>query len=214
MNIRRIAPVCVLLAGLCMTNAALAQNGSQSKKERQAQTQPSAKLKVGSIAPALSVKNWVKGAPISKLENGKAYVVEFWATWCPPCRKSIPHLSQVAASNKGLTVIGVASSERQGKDGDKRLEVLEQFVKEKGDEMAYTVAFDGDREMGREWMVPAGITGIPAAFLVNGEGKIAWIGNPLDEQFDGEVAKLVAAAPAPAPETPKAHGNDAIKKKK
>ena len=52
MNIRCIAPVCVLLAGLCMTNAALAQNGSQNKKERQAQTQPSAKLKVGSNAPA------------------------------------------------------------------------------------------------------------------------------------------------------------------
>ncbi len=191
------------------TNGQPASDGQQKPK-------PEITLKVGSQAPSIKVDKWVKGAEVTGFEKGKPYIVEFWATWCPPCRESIPHLSQVAASHKGLTVIGVASSERPGKDGDKRLEKLEQFVKEKGDEMAYTVAFDGDREMGKEWMAAAGVNTIPTAFLVNGEGKIAWIGNPLDEQFDAEVAKLTGApAPAPATDTTvKPHGNDAIKKKK
>ncbi len=189
MNIRRIAPVCVLLAGLCMTNAALAQNGSQNKKERQAQTQPSAKLKVGSNAPALSVKTWVKGAPISKLENGKAYVVEFWATWCPPCRESIPHLTETAKANKNVTFIGMAASERAGNE-KQALQTVEKFVKAQGDKMNYTVAFSADGKMNRDWMQAAGEGGIPCAFVVDGQGKIAYIGHPMEDGFKTSVEKL------------------------
>lgn len=185
----------------------------QPASDGQKKPKPEVTLKVGSAAPAIKVDKWVKGAEVTGFEKGRPYVVEFWATWCPPCRESIPHLSQLAASHKGLTVIGVASSERPSKEGgDKRLEKLEQFVKDKGDEMAYTVAFDGDREMGKEWMAAAGVGTIPTAFLVNGEGKITWIGNPLDENFDAEVAKITGGA-APAPATDAKPHNDGKKKK-
>jgi thiol-disulfide isomerase/thioredoxin len=152
-------------------------------------------LKVGSDAPKLEYTKWVKGTEVKTLEKGKVYVVEFWATWCPPCRDSIPHLTELAKKYPSVTIIGMASSERKGKDDkeDKRLANLEKFVKDQGDTMNYAVAFDADRKMSTSWMRPAGQNGIPCAFIVNAENKIAWIGNPLNQSFESEIAKLAPA---------------------
>ena len=57
-------------------------------------------LSVGDPAPKLAVKEFVKGEPLKDLEKGKTYVVEFWATWCGPCRTSIPHLTELQKKHK------------------------------------------------------------------------------------------------------------------
>ena len=149
-------------------------------------------LKVGDKAPALSVEDWVKGDKVEKLEDGKVYVVEFWATWCGPCKESIPHLSKLQKEFKGknVTVIGVAASERG--EADAKLPTLKKFVKDKGDEMAYTIAYDADRSMSKAWMQPAGQDGIPCAFVVGKDGKIAWIGHPA-HGLDDAVKKALSA---------------------
>jgi thiol-disulfide isomerase/thioredoxin len=51
-------------------------------------------VKIGDPAARLKGLQWVKGGPV-KLQKGNIYVVEFWATWCPPCRVSIPHLTKL-----------------------------------------------------------------------------------------------------------------------
>ena len=52
-------------------------------------------LKPGDPAPALKVGKWIKGGPVEKLESGQVYVVEFWATWCEPCRAEMPAIRDI-----------------------------------------------------------------------------------------------------------------------
>ena len=129
-----------------------------------AEAQP---LSVGDPAPKLAVKSFVKGETVSEFEPGKNYVVEFWSTWCGPCRASIPHLTELQKKHSGVTFIGVSVFE---KDQSK----VKPFVEEMGDKMAYRVAIDAvdEKEKGDEeamarlqgswrpcWPIPARLFG-------------------------------------------------------
>jgi thiol-disulfide isomerase/thioredoxin len=148
-------------------------------------------LGVGDPAPKLVVKEFVKGEPVRAFEPGKTYVVEFWATWCGPCRVSIPHLTELQKKYKDVTFIGVSVWEDDPKE-------VKPFVKGMGDKMDYRVATDAipdggkptDGTMAHTWMEEAGEEGIPAAFIINGEGKVAWIGHPMT--MDEPLEKIVA----------------------
>ena len=139
-----------------------------------------ASLKVGDPAPKLQTGKWVQGEPVKEFQKGKAYLVEFWATWCPPCRASIPHLNEIQNKfkDKGLVVIGQNCAEQNDKG-------VAPFVKKMGDKMTYRVALDDKTSnpkgaMSANWMQAAGLKGIPSAFLVDTQGKIAWIGHPME----------------------------------
>ncbi len=136
---------------------------------------------LGSPAPAFKVSRWVKGTPVATLEKGKVYVVEFWATWCGPCRQTIPHLSEMAKKFEGkATFMGVNVWERG--DSPQQIETgVDAFVKDMGEKMGYAVARDtADGHMANAWMKAANQDGIPAAFIINGEGQVAWIGHPMN----------------------------------
>ncbi len=133
-------------------------------------------LLVGDKAPALESLEFIKGETVTSFEKGKVYVVEFWATWCGPCITSMPHLSELQQqfANKGVTIIGVTSPDKRN-----TIEAVKDMVAEKGDGMAYTVAWDPDRKMGEAFMKAAGQNGIPCSFVVDQNGYIAFIGHPL-----------------------------------
>ena len=148
-------------------------------------------LSVGDPAPKITVSKFVKGAPVTQFEKGKLYVVEFWATWCGPCRESIPHLTEMAKKNKDVTFVGVSVFEQdQG--------LVAPFVEKMGDKMNYHVAMDaipagGNGQTGvmaTTWMQAAEQQGIPTAFIVNKDSKIAWIGHPMT--MEAPLAKIEA----------------------
>lgn len=150
-------------------------------------------LTIGDPPPPLEVSKWVKGEPVKGFDKDQVYVVEFWATWCGPCKTSIPHLTKLQKEykDKGVTFIGVSVWE-ESQDG------VEPFVKEMGDEMDYRVAMDqvpegkpGDEgAMASKWMTAAAEGGIPTAFVVGKDGKINWIGHPM--AMEEPLQKIVA----------------------
>ncbi len=140
-------------------------------------------LKIGDPAPKLQNGEWVQGDPVKKFQPGTAYIVEFWATWCGPCRASIPHLNEIYTKfkDKGLVVIGQDCWEQDDK-------LVEPFIKTMGDKMTYRVALDDKTDsktnsmkgkMAETWMAAAGRNGIPSAFLIDTKGVVAWIGHPM-----------------------------------
>ena len=141
-----------------------------------------AKLKVGDSAPELQVGKWIQGEPVKEFAKGTVYIVEFWATWCGPCRISTPHLNELSQKfkSKGLVVIGQSVFERVPDEEA----AVKGFIKSMKGKMTYRVALDDktamkNGAMAETWMEAAGLATIPTAFIVNQEGKIVWIGNPL-----------------------------------
>jgi len=143
-------------------------------------------LKVGEPAPPLEVSQWVKGGPVNLAEGRgrNVYVVEFWATWCPPCVRSIPHLSALQAKYQaqGVVVIGVS---------DEPPATVVPFVRRMGERMAYAVACDAKQAAWRAYMQAVGERSIPHAFVIDKQGKLAWHGNPgqgLEQVLTGVLA--------------------------
>lgn len=132
-------------------------------------------LKVGDAAPKLSGGVWVQGKPIGEFERDKAYLIDFWATWCGPCVASIPHMEHLHQryKNQGLVVIGQDVWEQDvGK--------VKPLVEKMGDKMSFRIALDDEKgTMAELWLKAAGVKGIPSAFLVGKDGKVAWIGHPM-----------------------------------
>lgn len=142
---------------------------------------------LGQAAPALKISEWVKGKAVD-LKEGKGknvYVVEFWATWCPPCRASIPHLTELQAKYKDKNVVFIGVS-------DEEVGTVKKFVDKMGDKMAYTVAIDDEKETSKGYMQEFGIRGIPHAFIVDRDGKIAWHTHPMDPSFEKALDKVVS----------------------
>jgi thiol-disulfide isomerase/thioredoxin len=137
------------------------------------------KLKVGDPAPPLAVSTWLRGAEVKGFEPGRVYVVEFWATWCGPCIQIMPHMGDLQDEyrDKRVTFIGLASEAN-----DKEAKV-NAFVAKRGAKLGYTFAFDSGSETHTAYMKASGQNGIPCSFVVDKQGRIAYIGHPLFLDF-------------------------------
>lgn len=112
-------------------------------------------------APDFTLKD-LAGNDVS-LSNfqGKAIILNFWATWCPPCRAEIPHFIKLYEEykDKGLVIIGISLD--QGVDT-----VIKDFVAK------YNITYPilrGNKEVIASY---GGMAGIPTTFFINREGKI------------------------------------------
>lgn len=121
--------------------------------------------RVGQSAPEIQAGSWLNGGPQTLAAlRGKVVLVEFWATWCGPCRQSIPHLKELYArlSPQGLAMVSLTSEHP---------DAVEPFAKEMG--MTYPIGMDSTTAD------TYGVRGIPYAVVVDRQGKIVWEGHPM-----------------------------------
>src|ERR1022692_218934 len=129
-----------------------------------AQEAESPPLNIGDSAPRLRVREWLKGVPTQGFEKDKVYVVEFWATWCGPCRAVMPHLTALANEYKdSVTILGIDILEEKTTS----MEKIKAFVDSMGHRMDYNVAADDSNFMTTAWLYASGKQGIPTAYVVN-----------------------------------------------
>ena len=145
------------------------------------------KLFVGDDAPTFKVEDWIlpteKGLDVN-LTDGKVHVIEFWGTWCRPCKFSIPHLTRLQQKwgEDRLQIIGIS---------DEKIDVVKPWVKRNLSQIGYGIAVSGKRGVQRSWFKAAGLTGIPAAFIVGPAGRVQFIGNPNGEEFEQTLNKVM-----------------------
>jgi len=136
---------------------------------------------VGQPAPEVQASDWLNAPPLalSKL-RGKIVVVEFWATWCPPCRATIPHLIDLHKkyAPKGVVIMSL-TKEPKAK--------VEPFAKEMG--MVYAIG------CGSPTGQAYGVRGIPHAFVIDIEGRVVWHGHPAGEDFERAIENQLKTKP-------------------
>jgi thiol-disulfide isomerase/thioredoxin len=111
--------------------------------------------------------------------RGRPTVVNFFASWCPPCNEEAPDLVAFAADHPEASVVGVAVN-------DERADT-EAFVEKYG--VTYTVVYDPQGGTGSAW----GVTGIPTTFFLDAEGTIqdTIVGAASSEQFEASLQKAL-----------------------
>lgn len=131
-------------------------------------------LHIGGAAPKLALDGWFGVQPVA-LAGGKVYVIEMWATWCAPCVQAMPHLSAMAEkyASKGVSVVGVNVE-------DAEVSEVREFLRKQGRAVRYPNGYARSADTQRQWLLASGIAGLPATFVVDGAGRIAWTGRPDD----------------------------------
>ena len=131
-----------------------------------------AKSLLNEEAPELVVEQWLSEEPDT---GGKFVLIDFWATWCGPCRKAIPELNEYQEKyDDKLVVIGISDETPEKVKGFDAVEI------------AYFSAIDTQGTIKKELEV----TGIPHVILVDPEGIVRWEGFPFLQGYELTEAVL------------------------
>ncbi len=186
-----LVPISNCISRLCFAIALAFAVAASSQSALAQKDDDASKLEIGSKAPDIEIEHWVSdndGAfeHVTKIEEDKVYVIEFWATWCGPCIGAMPHIAELQAKyeDKDVQIISISNED---------LDTVEDFLerpvfgqpkdanpkKTYGDlTSTYCLTTDPDKSVMKDYFMAAGRTGIPCAFVVGKTGLVEWIGHP------------------------------------
>jgi thiol-disulfide isomerase/thioredoxin len=138
----------------------------------------------GEKAPELLIEEMLTDRPV---KEGKVVLIDFWATWCPPCRATIPELNELQKKFKDdLVVIGVSNESASR---------VRKFLRDR--EVDYALGVDARSRTATE----IGVTHIPHVLVISTDNVVRWQGFPLDEKdrlTEKIVQKVIDADPGVA----------------
>lgn len=149
-------------------------------------------------APKLEIEEWLSAKPEMA---DKTILVDFWATWCGPCRQIIPEMEQWQEKYKAdLVIIGLTAESKS---------TVENFYNLRGEAIKYSVARDGHNRTNKE----IGISGIPHVLVISSDGVVRYQGFPIDKDdtltetklkqiIDADKVARAKNPPKPKQETP------------
>lgn len=156
-------PLRAALGGLVL--AALTLSGAASCAAARA-PDDACQAVMGQYAPAVQLE-WLDGSEPSSLESlrGRVVLLEFWRTWCGPCRQQVRHLNELHERYQadGLVTVAVSVEEAE-------------LLRSTADELGVTYATA--RTEGGEAEALYGIRSVPRAFLIDRAGVLVWAGHP------------------------------------
>ena len=159
---------------------------SQAAADMAAGIQAAAKLRALAGKPLTLEGTTIDGSKFSSADwKGKVILVDFWATWCPPCREELPRVKKAYADfhKEGLEILGVSS--------DRSEVALKSFMRENPD-MPWPQLFDTAAATKRQWHPLAesyGIIGIPTMFLIDKKGIVRTV--TAREDFEVLIPKML-----------------------
>jgi thiol-disulfide isomerase/thioredoxin len=196
MKFARAAAWVILSSGVfvgcgCSNTVTSPPRGAERKSQAPAEqpsraTRNKSQPELGQEPPELTASEWlnIDGPQTLAGLRGQVVLVEFWATWCGPCRDGIPHMNELQAhyGEQGLRILSFTDESRA------KVETFQLGAKSP---IEYPIG------VGSRLSQKYGVTSIPRAFIVDRDGKLRWEGHPAVSDCEKNIVAALQQEPRP-----------------